>query len=562
MNNIHQQQTIPPNYPPDNLSPDQINSILTQIKDYQTTHGSLLKVIGSETPHSVRLQPVSVSVFPTIFPRRLFNEAVQELQLIYNELYCKLAEDVEWLYAVTGPLRRTELLVDALWCVHEEVRRRRQDEGTQYIEQKSSAGVFRSDYMLHVNSDSAADSDDDQDDEDGNWKQKLCLKQVEFNSYSCAGGCHADKVANMHRFLARRGVYDTASGSVESQEEQSISMKIPPTSLPRNDTINGIASLLASAHKIYGSKPYNPTSSDTAVLIIVQPNNFNIADERPIEYALWSWSDDDPIPTYRIEWQLVLRHTQLSKTGELLFFPPENGGSTTNCPIEISVVYHRAGYEPHEYSDEINGKEIRTRLELSRAIKCPSILGHITTIKKIQQALTLPGMLERWLTTEKADKIRGTFVEIRSLDEFISSSSKNPVEDGELAGNYILKPASLEGGGHNIHGADIPAFLRRLSAEGPEKSAYILMQRIRSPLNVYGMIMSSSRGVVADEVVSELGVFGGCLWGKKESSSEADRCQVIENRVVGWSFKTKEASVDEMSVVKGYGCFDMPFLVD
>jgi hypothetical protein len=34
------------------------------------------------------------------------------------------------------------------------------------------------------------------------------------------------------------------------------------------------------------------------------------------------------------------------------------------------------------------------------------------------------------------------------------------------------------------------------------------------------------------------------------------------NRLAGWSFKTKAAGVDEMSVVKGYGCFDCPRLVD
>lgn len=560
MDTIHQPQTMPSNFPPDNLSPDQLHSILTQIKDYQTNHGSLLKVIGSETPHSVHLQPVSVSVFPTVFPRRLFNEAVDDLQIIYNELYCKLAEDVEWLYAVTGPLRRTEPLVDALWFVYEEVQRRQIKEA-QYIEQKIHAGVFRSDYMIHVQSDSGTDSDDDEEDE--NWTQNLCLKQVEFNSYSCAGGCHADKVADMHRFLARRGVYDFAFSS-EGQEEQSINTKILLSSLPRNGTINGITSVLASAHKTYGSKPYSSKACHTAVLMVVQPNNFNIADERPIEYSLWNWTennDDNPIPTYRIEWQQVLRHTQLTPTGELLFFPPENGGNTVNRrPVEISVIYHRAGYEPHEYSEEIDGKQIRTRLELSRAIKCPSVLGHITTIKSVQQTLTVPGTLERWLTKEKADRIRETFVEIRSLDDF--DFSKNPEEDEELAENYILKPASLEGGGHNIYGADITAFLRTLSPEASETSAYILMQRIRSPLNVYGMLMSSSRGVMADELVSELGVFGGCLWERKESSCEEEMCQVIENRIIGWSFKTKEATVDEMSVVKGYGCFDTPYLVD
>lgn len=553
MDNPPQQQTTPSNYPPGNLSPDHLQSILTQIKDYQTNHGSLLKVIGSETPHSVHLQPVSASVFPTLFPRRSFNEAVDDFQLIYNELYCKLAEDVEWLYAVTGPLRRTEPLVDALWCVYEEVQSRRQDVWSQYIEQRVHAGVFRSDYMLHVQSDNPADSDDD---EDENWTQNLCLKQVEFNSFSCAGGCHADKVANMHRFLAQRGVYDLASTGSEGQEEN---IQILPSSLPRNKTINGIASVLASAHRIYGSKPQNSTASHTAVLMVVQPNNFNIADERPIEYALWNWTDDESIPAYRIEWHQALHHTQLTPTGELLFFPPEIGGITAKRrPVEISVIYHRAGYEPREYSEDINGKEICTRLELSRAIKCPSILGHITTIKSVQQALTVPGTLEKWLTKNKADRIRGTFVGIHSLEDYIS---KSPEEDEKLVENYILKPASLEGGGHNIYGADIPAFLETLSQDS-QKSSYILMQRIRSPLNVYGMLMSSSRGVVADEVVSELGVFGGCLWERTEPSSEGERCQVIENRVVGWSFKTKEVSVNEMSVVKGYGCFDTPFLVD
>lgn len=547
-------QNMASNYPPEIVSPTHLRSILTQIKDHQANHGSLLKVIGSDTPHSVHLQPVSTSVFPTLFPRRLFNEATEELQLLYNELYCKIAEDVQWLYAVTGPLRGTEPLVDALWCVYEEVQRRLQVEGSQYIKQNVHAGVFRSDYMLHIEGDGAGSDADVHE----SWTRNLCLKQVEFNSYSCAGGCHADKVANMHRFLARRGVYDFASSDNERQEELA---QLLPSSLPENNTINGIASTLASAHRIYGPKPYCPTTSHTGVLMVVQPNNFNIADERPIEYALWNWPEGNPIPTYRIEWQLVLRHTKLTPTGELLFFPPENGDSIVDSrAIEISVIYHRAGYEPHEYSEKANGKEIRTRLELSRAIKCPSILGHITTIKKVQQALNMPGTLEIWLSSEKADKIRRTFVAIHSLDQFVSSAEI--LEDEELTENYILKPVSREGGGHNIYGAKIPAFLKTLSPEAPERSAYILMQRIRSPLNVYGMLMSSSRGVVADEVVSELGVFGGCLWEQSEPSAKGERCRVIENRVVGWSFKTKEVSVDEMSVVKGYGCFDTPLLVD
>jgi hypothetical protein len=36
---------------------------------------------------------------------------------------------------------------------------------------------------------------------------------------------------------------------------------------------------------------------------------------------------------------------------------------------------------------------------------------------------------------------------------------------------------------------------------------------------------------------------------------------MLDSSVGGWTFKTKYADVDEMSVVKGYGCFDTPYLV-
>jgi glutathione synthase len=529
-------------YPPDNLSPAHFHTLTTHIKDYQANHGSLIKVIGHETQHSVLLQPVGTSVFPTLFPRRLFQQAVDDLQPIYNDLYCKLAADPDWLYAVTGPLRSTQPLVDALWCVHEEVQRRRRS-APQLVQQKVHAGVFRSDYMLHTKPESENISDDD-DDEDKTWTWNVSLKQVEFNSYSCAGGCHANKVANMHRYLARRGVYDFPSE--DSQQDTSINA----SSLPPNDTINGIASLLASAHGTYGPKPYNSTASKTVVLMIVQPNNFNIADERPIEYALWNW-DEHPIPTYRLEWQDVLRQTSLTPTGELLLHTDPN-----KKPLEVSVIYHRAGYEPHEYVHDA-GKETRIRLELARAIKCPSVLGHITTIKKVQQTLTVPGVLERWLSPQQADVVRETFVNIYGLDQ---SKAQVGHELDISSGKYILKPVSLEGGGHNTYDpGKIQELITGLPPDSPLWDAYILMERINSPRNVYGVLMAPERGIVAEEVVSELGVFGGCLW---MDTGEEKECRIIENRVVGWSFKTKEVGVDEMSVVKGYGCFDTPLLID
>ena len=83
-------------YPP-TVSPDQLANLIFNIKDWQITHGMQLKY-GPDV-ESVSSTPIGVSVFPTPFPRVLFEQA-QELQPIYNKLYAAISEDEEWLYKV------------------------------------------------------------------------------------------------------------------------------------------------------------------------------------------------------------------------------------------------------------------------------------------------------------------------------------------------------------------------------------------------------------------------------------------------------------------------------
>ena len=257
------------------------------------------------------------------------------------------------------------------------------------------------------------------------------------------------------------------------------------------------------------------------------------------------------MPAYRLDWgPEVLQYTRLTENKELLFQPP---WLPLKDPVEISVVYLRAGYEAEEYN--LTGCEARLQLEKSAAIKCPSILGHLTTFKKVQQALTLPGALERFLSTSDAAAIRETFVDLYPLDETEAGLyARSLVRDQERCVKYILKP-SLEGGGNNVYGEDIPGFLA--SVPEPQWSKYILMERVDPPIS--SNLLMSSAGFSSGDVVSELGVLGCCLW--KANPSEG-RCDLLHNSVGGWTFKTKHAEVDEMSVVKGYGCFDTPRLVD
>lgn len=361
----------------------------------------------------------------------------------------------------------------------------------------------------------------------------LAIKQVEFNTTSVAGGCHATHAAEMYAHMARTGAFQQYDPTIDS------------LSLPLNPTIESLVSALASAHAAYGP-PKSSQTKETAVLMIIQPLNYNIADERPLEYALWNSSP--AVPTYRcILRPEVMAHTSLTETRELLYHPPFREGLP---PIEISVVYLRAGYDAGEYDTQ--GKAARLHLERSRAIKCPDILGQLAGCKIVQQALARPGVLKTFVRNDETRKsIEDSFGKMWPLDSTeLGKQGRAIALNSEKATKYVLKP-SREGGGHNIYRNAIPLFLKSI----PEStwSTYILME-LFDPPKQEGKLMTTS-GIYNGDVVSELGIFGTCLWRRGG--------EVLENSgAAGWSFKTKPADVDEMSVVKGYGCFDCPRLVD
>lgn len=237
--------------------------MLTRPQDWQINHGSLLKLVQSESENSVLSHPVGISVsfislmstildaaltlmqcFPSLFPRAQFEQALQ-IQRIYNYLYCAVAEDPEWIYTAIKDLIPVEPLAQALWGIYEAAR----DAGSVQV---VSVGIFRSDYMLHLPDERSANSAD--------ALFACTLKQVEFNTFSCAGATHANKVADMHRYLTRTGVYNF--------DEKYFDVD----SLPVNKNIDSLASSLALAHTTYGP-PRSTLAQQTAVLFVVQPNN-------------------------------------------------------------------------------------------------------------------------------------------------------------------------------------------------------------------------------------------------------------------------------------------------
>ncbi|CAJ2510160.1 Uu.00g060600.m01.CDS01 [Anthostomella pinea] len=509
--------------------------LIADVRDYQLTHGSLLKLVRYVTPTQTSAASVNVSLYPTPFPGKFYRGAVA-LQHSMNQLYVRVANDEDWLYSVLGPQIQgdPEGLTSSLWDVHVKCR----EAG---VVQDVGCGVFRSDYMLHAEDEEAALS----------GGGMITLKQVEMNHLSVAGAYHADNVAGMHRYLLQKRIAERTEDPMELRRL-----------LPNTNTASLVTGL-TRAHRVYREQesPHD-REGPSCILMVVQPFNFNIADERPIEHGLW----DEDVPCYRCEWRSVLMQCRLADGERKLYFRPEGSGTE----FEVSVTYYRAGYDPREYADN-NGRETRVLLEMSRAIKCPDILTHLATFKSVQQALAEPDVAEGFLaghtTEQQQSAVRGTFMHILPLDTSPAGmEARRIAADLELSDAYVLKP-NLEGGGHNIYRDDIPGFLANVGEERWHE--YILMKMITPPTSTAGMLLTAEEGLYHGDVVSELGVLGFVMW-KRPRGSAGKICgkgkdvrpdvEILENETVGWTFKTKPRDVDDMSVVKGYGCFDCPLL--
>jgi glutathione synthase len=243
-------------------------------------------------------------------------------------------------------------------------------------------------------------------------------------------------------------------------------------------------------------------------------------------------------------------------------------------------VYFRAGYNPSDYTTP-RSYEVRRLLERSLAIKCPSIPLQLAGAKKVQQVLTQPGILERFLCDEEKwgsdhtfgpgelDELRASWMGMWGLDEeevqpILNGTGPTPVDSSilneqagmrkarQLAPSLVLKP-QREGGGNNVFKEAIPAFLDALPPA--ERCMWIAMELIVPPMgrSSYFVRPDGSGGMVRTDVASELGIFGWALFGGAEA--------VVE-REVGWLVRTKGRESNEGGVAAGCSVLDSLLLVD
>ncbi|KAG8446242.1 hypothetical protein GDO86_013911 [Hymenochirus boettgeri] len=230
------------------------------------------------------------------------------------------------------------------------------------------------------------------------------------------------------------------------------------------------------------------------------------------------------------------------------------GGLSSRTPAvhqdgyEVAVVYFRTGYMPNDYTEQ--AWEARLLLERSKAAKCPDVAMQLVGSKKIQQELSRPNILERFLPDNPAavGRIRETFTGLYSLDtgEEGDQTVKIALTNPE---HFVLKP-QREGGGNNIYGEKIRETLQRIK-DSEDRTSYILMDKIK-PKPVKNCLLRSGSKVQISNCVSELGMFGVYI---------RHNGRIVANQLVGHLLRTKAIEHEDGGVAAGVAVLDSPYLV-
>ncbi|CAH0481993.1 unnamed protein product [Peronospora belbahrii] len=487
------------------LNNEQLMEIKEQAIAYAAAHGLLVSWRDPNKPQEMTRAFIHIPfcLLPVQFSRKQFEFGI-ELSPIYGRLVDRVSRDVEWLHHCVQSVVAEDAFTGRLLQLSRQV----QNEGVQ---QQVYLGIHRSDYMLH---ETQADVP--------SVSQRLL--QVELNTIASSFACISSLVSGMHSFLLNR------FGDIPALEKHyGIAFSDYSKGLPQNDAILELPNALAAAHKHYGVK-------NAVIMFVVQPNETNAIDQRWLEYNLWEH--------HGIR---VLRRslTQMDACGNLV----ERNGKRTlvldGC--EVAVAYFRSGYTPNDYPTEQEWAG-RTIIERSYAIKCPSIAYHLAGTKKVQQVLSQPAVLRRFVSENEALQLERSFAGLYGLEKHAPT-----VEDVKKMAimnphSYVLKP-QREGGGNNLYGDDIASAIEKMSPG--ELESFILMERIFPKENPAVLVRNNFAS--SGYTISELGMFVTCLFDGEGKE--------ILNKHAGHLLRTKLSGTDEGGVATGFSVVSSPLLI-
>ncbi|PIO22477.1 hypothetical protein AB205_0073190 [Aquarana catesbeiana] len=205
---------------------------------------------------------------------------------------------------------------------------------------------------------------------------------------------------------------------------------------------------------------------------------------------------------------------------------------------------------PQDYNER--GWEARLMMERSMAVKCPDIATQLVGTKKVQQELSRPHILEKFLPDfpGAVARIRETFAGLYSLDigeegdQTVKVALANPEQ-------YVLKP-QREGGDKTL-GNKIAAVAKfcHMVRNTSERTSYILMDKIK-PKPVRNCLLKANGQLQISECISELGIFGVYV---------RQGGEMVLNERVGHLLRTKATEHADGGVAAGVAVLDNPYLV-
>jgi len=461
--------------------------------------------------------PLSLTPFPlsaTEFER------ARALAPAFNTLVEAIAADPDWLLEVLDATLASDPFTARLAQVLRDLRTAGGEAQPLHL------GIHRSDYML-----------DEPARADGAGFAAPRLQQIELNTIAASFGCLSAKISGLHTYLCAVAADDVAAVLEPSAAaELAAGARLPP-----NSALEALPDALAAAHAAYVDQAGLSIGEGTlpVALFVVQPGEGNVADQRMLELALY---ERHGVQTLRCTLGEIATDAEL-RNG------PSRGGPRPCLYVrglEVAVAYFRAGYGPDDYLGEAEWGA-RLTVERSAAIKCPTVSYQLVGTKKVQQVLSEPGVLERFVAhPAEAAAVRATFAGLYSLqtDAEYEHALQLTRDDPE---GFVLKP-QREGGGNNVYGRAATEKLSGMRAG--ERKGYILMELIRP--RPRQLALARKNEVTLGQAVCELGVYSVFLGGGGQPP--------LLNEVAGHLLRAKLLGTDEGGVAAGFAVLSSPLL--
>uniref|UniRef100_A0A914H7U5 Glutathione synthetase n=1 Tax=Globodera rostochiensis TaxID=31243 RepID=A0A914H7U5_GLORO len=433
-----------------------------------------------------------VSLLPSLFPRHAFQKAVavqQAMQLLYFRVACDYEFMMDAYKDVVTTDNHLQQLVNIVKDAHE-----------QGIKQPITLLIMRADYMLNTLTSQTND-------------KEFELKQIEVNSGAIGGLIIDRRTTELHQQMLRKLGMDTSNS-------------------PVNNGDSNLIKSLFMAWEAFGNK-------NALFVFLTHADSRYRFELRDMALQLEQMSNG----------QMKVEYISLKDGYEQLKLG-EDFSLLLNGKI-VGVVYSRIS--ALGYMANAQGMEARRTIELSNAIKAPSLAIAISSSKKIQQLLAMPGTLERFFPdpadADNVAAIRETFAGLWALDKN-DEQTKRVIKDAiENPGKYVLKP-NRECGGNNFYDEALAEKLRTMPPT--ERALHILMQKL-TPNATKNYFLRPFREPTLSVVVGELGVYGTLLGNMQNQN-------VWHNVQSGHLLRTKLEEANEGGISAGTGVGDSPYL--